>query len=204
MKEQIILVGGGGHCHSCIDVIEAGGRFEIAGILDQIKEIGSNVLGYKVIGRDEKIAEYDPKRYLFLVTVGQIKGAMVRKALFDRIAEAKARMPVIVSPYAVVSKHAQIADGTVVMHGATVNSQATIGTNTIINSHSLIEHDTRVGSHCHIATGAIINGGSQVGDETFVGSGAIVKQGVTIGKRCLISFGSRVGKDIGDDEVFKS
>jgi len=33
MKEKIILIGGGGHCKSCIDVIEQEGRFIIAGIV---------------------------------------------------------------------------------------------------------------------------------------------------------------------------
>ena len=34
MKEKIILIGGGGHCRACIDVIEQEGRFTIAGIVD--------------------------------------------------------------------------------------------------------------------------------------------------------------------------
>lgn len=34
MKEQIILIGGGGHCKSCIDVIEQEGKYQIAGIVD--------------------------------------------------------------------------------------------------------------------------------------------------------------------------
>ena len=33
MKEKIILIGGGGHCKSCIDVIEAQGRFQIMAIV---------------------------------------------------------------------------------------------------------------------------------------------------------------------------
>lgn len=37
MKPGLILVGGGGHCHSVIDVIEEAGEFRIAGIVD-VKE----------------------------------------------------------------------------------------------------------------------------------------------------------------------
>jgi len=32
-KQKIILIGGGGHCKSCIDVIEEEGKYEIAEIL---------------------------------------------------------------------------------------------------------------------------------------------------------------------------
>ena len=33
-KPKLILLGAGGHCKSCIDVIETEGKFTIAGILD--------------------------------------------------------------------------------------------------------------------------------------------------------------------------
>ncbi|MGJ0312293.1 hypothetical protein [Aliarcobacter cryaerophilus] len=38
MKEKIVLIGGGGHCHSVIDVIEQTNKYEIIGIVD-IKKI---------------------------------------------------------------------------------------------------------------------------------------------------------------------
>ena len=34
-KPEIILVGVGGHCRSCVDVIEWEGRFDILGIVDR-------------------------------------------------------------------------------------------------------------------------------------------------------------------------
>ena len=40
MKEKIVLVGGGGHCHSVIDVIEQTNKYEIIGIVDIKKNIG--------------------------------------------------------------------------------------------------------------------------------------------------------------------
>ena len=47
-KKGIILLGAGGHCKSCIEVIESTGEFEIEGILNRGKEI-DNVLGYPVL-----------------------------------------------------------------------------------------------------------------------------------------------------------
>ena len=34
-KPEILLIGGGGHCHSVIDVIEQEGKYKIAGIIDK-------------------------------------------------------------------------------------------------------------------------------------------------------------------------
>ena len=49
---EIILIGGGGHCKSVIDVIEQQKKFKIAGIVDKPKLFGSKILGYSVIGND--------------------------------------------------------------------------------------------------------------------------------------------------------
>ncbi|MGJ0342804.1 acetyltransferase, partial [Aliarcobacter cryaerophilus] len=46
MKEKIVLIGGGGHCHSVIDVIEQTNKYEIIGIVDTKENIGKKVLDY--------------------------------------------------------------------------------------------------------------------------------------------------------------
>ena len=41
--KNIILVGGGGHCRSVIDVIEQEGRYKISGIIDKPSLLGSKI-----------------------------------------------------------------------------------------------------------------------------------------------------------------
>ena len=47
MSKQIILVGGGGHCKACIDVIEYEGNYKIAGIVDIPEKLHQKILGYE-------------------------------------------------------------------------------------------------------------------------------------------------------------
>ena len=54
-KEEIILVGGGGHCKSCIDVIEQEGRFLIAGIVDMPEKLGEKILDYEILCTDDDL-----------------------------------------------------------------------------------------------------------------------------------------------------
>jgi len=54
-KQSIILIGGGGHCKSCIDVIEATNQFVIKGILDITQKLGEKILGYPIIGTNNDI-----------------------------------------------------------------------------------------------------------------------------------------------------
>ena len=55
--KKIILIGAGGHCNSCIDVIESTGKYQIIGLTGTVDESGSSVLGYPVLGSDDKLGE---------------------------------------------------------------------------------------------------------------------------------------------------
>lgn len=190
MKPQIILIGGGGHCKSLIDVIEMEGSFEIAGIIDQKKFVGQNVLGYEIIGCDDDLEDLFQKYKYAIVSVGQIKSPDLRIKLFNHLNAIGFETPTIVSPRAYVSKHASVDKGTVILHDALVNAEVWIGKNCIINSKALIEHDCRIGDHCHISTGAVLNGGTNIGDGTFFGSNAVSKEYSVFAERMFIKAGS--------------
>jgi sugar O-acyltransferase (sialic acid O-acetyltransferase NeuD family) len=192
--KDIILIGGGGHCKSVIDVIEQEGRFKIAGIVDKPDLLGSNVLGYPVIGDDSDLASLANKYQHALIAVGQIKSPSLRIKLFNSAIEAGFILPSIISPRAYVSKHAMVGNGTIIMHDALINANANIGENCIINSKALIEHDAIIENHCHISTGSIINGGTIVRNNTFFGSNSVAKEDIIVKKQSVIGGGVAVLK----------
>tara|TARA_B110000967_G_C18899021_1_gene573136 strand:+ start:3632 stop:4207 length:576 start_codon:yes stop_codon:yes gene_type:complete len=188
---NIILIGGGGHCKSVIDVIEQEGKFNIVGIVDKL-ELHSDVLGYSVIGNDFDLVSLAKKYRYALVTAGQIKTPALRIKLFDLAVKAGFKMPSIISPRAYVSPHATIGRGTIVMHDALVNANVTVSDNCIINSKALIEHDTVIESHCHISTYAAINGNVIVERGCFIGSRATTKESIIIEKNSFVKAGGLV------------
>ena len=189
---KIILIGGGGHCKSVIDVIEQEARFEIAGIIDKPELLGSKILGYSVIGNDFDLKNLAKKYKNALITVGQIKSALVRIKLYNLIIKAGFILPSIVSPNAYISKHSKIGNGTIIMGNVIVNANTSIGDNCIINSKALIEHDCLVSNHCHISTNAVINGGVKIGPKCFIGSNVTTKENTTIKENSFIKAGSIV------------
>lgn len=188
---KIVLIGGGGHCVSVIDVIEQEGRFQIAGIIDQ-KNVGSKVLGYPIIASDNELTAIAKEYSNFLITVGHVLTNEPRVRFFDELRKLGANFPTIVSPRAYVSKHSTIGEGTIVLHNAIVNANAKVGRNTIINSGSIIEHDAVVGDHSHISTAAVVNGGCKIGDHTFIGSNAMIRQYLTVEHNVIVGAGSVV------------
>jgi sugar O-acyltransferase (sialic acid O-acetyltransferase NeuD family) len=181
MKENILLLGAGGHCHSVIDVIEQEGKFSIAGIIDNEKSVGDMVLGYPVIACDDDLQELRKKYRYAVVSVGQLKSSAIRVKLFKLLKDLNFELPIIISPLAYISKYAVIKEGSIIMHDALVNANAKIDENCIINTKALIEHDAHIEKHCHISTGSIVNGGTLVEENSFLGSNCVTKEYAIIG-----------------------
>lgn len=198
--KPLILVGGGGHCKSVIDVAESAG-YNILGILDMPEDVGKQVLDYKVIGTDDDIPQYVDKAE-FIITVGFIKNPAIRIKIYNRIKEAGGKLATIVASTARVSRYATLGEGTVVMHQAFVNAGAQIGTNCIINTFCNIEHDAHVGDQCHISTGTMVNGDCKIGERVFVGSQSVLANGVTIGDDIIVGAASFVRKSIINSGIY--
>lgn len=177
---SIVLIGGGGHCVSCIDVIESTGKYTIEGILDIPERLGQSVLGYPIIGTDAELPVLARKFTNFAITVGHLGNSSLRRHIHGQVKGCGGSLPAIVSRHAYVSRHAQLGEGTIVHPFALVNAEARIGACSIINSAALVEHGARVGDHCHISTSAVVNGDVTVWNDVFLGSGAVCKQGIEI------------------------
>lgn len=199
-RKELILVGGGGHCKSVIEVAESAG-YNILGILDMPEEVGKTVLGYKVVGTDDDIPQFVGKAE-FVITVGFIKNPAIRIRIFDKIKSAGGRLATIVASTARVSKYAEVGEGTVVMHQAFVNAGAKIGRNCIINTFSNIEHDAQVGDQCHISTGTMVNGDCKIGERVFIGSQSALANGITVGDDIIVGAGSLVRKSISTKGIY--
>ena len=180
MKEKIVLVGGGGHCHSVIDVIEQENKYEIIGIVDTKENIGKKVLNYEIIACDDDLETIFQTCRNAIITVGQVKTNSLRVKLFEKLKKIGFNLPVIISSLAYVSKHASLDEGTIIMHHALINANVKIGKNCIINTKALIEHDCIVEDNCHISTASILNGGVVVKENSFFGSNATSKQNIEI------------------------
>jgi sugar O-acyltransferase (sialic acid O-acetyltransferase NeuD family) len=180
MKEKIVLIGGGGHCKSVIDVIESTNQYEIIGIVDKTESIGKKVLNYEIIACDDDLETIFKTCKNACITIGQIYSNDLRKKLFNLALEIGYNLPTIISPLAYVSKNATIDKGTIIMHHALVNADVKIGQNCIINTKALIEHDCIIENNCHISTTSVINGEVVVKENSFIGSNSVAVQGIHI------------------------
>ncbi len=202
MTDSMILVGGGGHCASCIEVISSNKSVIIHGIVDTPDKIGDTVMGFPVVGSDSDLLSLFDICGNAFITVGFIKNADIRIRLFSTLSGIGYKFPVISASTSYKAESGLVSDGTILMHQSMVNARTRIGKNCIINTRAVIEHDAVIGDNCHVSTGAIVNGACQIGDECFIGSASVIKQGVSIAARCIIGAGSVVIADIESSGVY--
>ncbi len=195
--EKIIILGKGGHARSLVDTIERQGLYEIAGYIVNNEENETEHGDYPIIGKDKDLEEiYLSGIQNIAMGIGFLGRNAVRRKLYNHLKKIGYNFPVICDTSAVISKKANIGEGTFIGKYAVVNSQAKIGKMCIINTGAVIEHDCQVGDFSHIAVAAVLCGNVDVGCETLVGANSTIIQGRSVGNGCIIGAGEVIRENI--------
>lgn len=203
-KNNILLIGAGGHAEACIDVIESQKKYKIIGAIGLEKEVGKLILNkYKVIGGDKDLFKLSNKIKNAIIVIGQIRSPNLRINYFKKLKKLKFNLPIIKSAFAVISKYSQIGEGTIIMHRSIIGPNVKIGKNCIINSNSLIEHGSIIGDNTHVATSVTINSGVKIESNSFIGSNSVVKQNLVIGRNSVVGMGSVILKNCPQGSLIK-
>lgn len=203
---RILLLGGGGHAKMCIDLLRRLGTWQIIGILDSDRPVGSTVLEVPVIGRDtdDELKRVFAAGVRYAVNaVGLAESHQLRQRVYARLKQADYTVPTIVHPHATVEPSARLGEGNQVMAQAIVGSDARVGDDCIINSGALVSHDCRIADHVHISPGVILAGSVEVGSNTIIGMGTTVFLRTKIGRKVVVTNGVNLFRDVADGEVVK-
>ena len=202
MKNNILIIGNGGHAKACIDIIENQNKYKIYGMIDNKKTfVRQN--DYKIFESDNFIEKLKDKIRHALIGIGQIKSPNLRIKVYKKLKINKYNLPVIISKFSSISKKSNIKEGVIVMNFANIGRNTNVGLCSIINTKANLEHDVTIGNFCHISTGTILNGNVQVGNNTFIGSGVVVDNNIKIGNNCIIGSGKIIKKNIKSGSIVK-
>lgn len=190
---NIIIVGGGGHGRVIIDIVEKSGQFNLLGILDAQLPLGTDVLGYEVLGSEGDLIKLIVERQVegVVIAVGDnwIRSKATSSILF---AAPHIAFPNVIHPAAQVGKSVCLGHGNVVMAGAVINSGATIGNFCILNTNCSVDHDVILGDYVSFAPNSCAGGSVVVGDYSAVCLGSNIIDRIRIGSHTVIGSGSTV------------
>ena len=197
LQRKILLIGGGGHCHSVLDSILALNVYDEIGIIDS-KDC--HALGISVVGVDDDVQRLMSEGWSdAFITVGSVGNTQLRRKLHEMIKIIGLNVPTIIDPTAVIARGTELSEGVYVGKRAVINTGSRIGTCAIINTGTIVEHDCLIGDFSHLSPGATICGQVHIGNDSHVGAGSVVRQQISIGNGVLVGAGSGVVKTLPDN-----
>ena len=210
-KGNLILIGGGGHCKSVLDIVIRTKQYDNIYILDPKIAPGTKILGCAtVIGNDDLLHPLYQRgeKYAF-VSVGSIKSSILRSKLYYSVLDIGFNVPNIIDPSSVVSISSVLGGtgderkkgaGIFIGKAAIINADVLIDRGVIINTAAVIEHECRIGAFSHISVNAVLCGQVEIGEYSFIGAGSTVIQGIKIGSNTIVGAGSVVLRNVKDGE----
>ena len=199
---KLLLLGDGGHAHVMLDTLLQTYAPEDLGIVDIHTVRGTQIQQVTVLGTDDDLPALFAAGYTqAAIGVGSIESCAIRKKITEKLKSIGFDLPVIQDSSALVSKYAQVGEGSFIGKRAVVQPGARIGSLCILNTASIVEHDCVVEDFCHIACGTVLLGNVHVQRESFIGGGSVVRQGIQVGKNTVVGAGSVVTGNLPDNAV---
>jgi UDP-perosamine 4-acetyltransferase len=200
---QILVYGAGGHAKAVMEMVQAIGAHQIAGILDDNPALaGKSVLGIPVLGGRGLLPLLRQKGLSLAANgVGGILDIAVRVRLFEMLAQDGFDFPPLAHPRATVEPSATLGEGVQVFANAYVGSSTLLHPRCMVNTGAIVSHDCEIGEYTHIAPGAMLAGHVHVGKRSLVGMGVTTAIGIKIGDGVRIGNGAIVYADVPDKTI---
>jgi sugar O-acyltransferase (sialic acid O-acetyltransferase NeuD family) len=198
--KNVVLIGGGNHVQYSIDIVEKEGKYHIVGIIDSIKDIGTTLYGYEVIGRQDELPQLISKYNIHggIITIGDnwsryyvhesIKKIYPEFIFFNAI-----------HPSVVIGNNVKLGVGIIAMAGCIINPGSEIGNFCFFATGAQIDHDCTIGDYASISAGSLTAGHVKLGKFSALTLGVVVVDRISIGDNTVVGAGSLVLKPLPDN-----
>jgi sugar O-acyltransferase (sialic acid O-acetyltransferase NeuD family) len=173
------------------DLIESCDDLELAGFFD--RDPAGNHGCYPLLGPDEaweEVRRRDPGlKVAIMIDPPQLRARLARHYGEDALAT-------VISPHAVVSRHARYGPGTIIQRSAVVMPQVRLGMGCTLNIGATLHHETVAGDFVSFAPGARVLGSVVAESQAYIGAGAIILPNCRIGAGAVVAAGAVVIRDV--------
>jgi sugar O-acyltransferase (sialic acid O-acetyltransferase NeuD family) len=202
MMGRIAVVGASDLAKVVIDLVEKAGVYEIAGLVDERRQVGESFYGCRVLGRDADIAAIAKQHSLGALAIA-IGDNWRRHLVAERLGGLAPRLefPALVHPSAVLARGASLGAGAIAGPGAVVGGDARVGRFAYLAFHASVGENGRVGDFATLGSSAAMAGSAALGAFSVLAIGAAVIHGVSIGEHSVVGAGATVVRDLPDHVV---
>jgi sugar O-acyltransferase (sialic acid O-acetyltransferase NeuD family) len=204
MKKNIALIGCGSGLIYSVDIIEKQGLYNIVGLIDSVKDVGTELYGYKVIGRQAEILKLK-EEYLIdgaVITLGDnYLRYKISTEINEKLRGEDWEWVNAIHPSVLIGDNVELGKGCLFMANVVINSGSIIGNFVHGYTGAIIEHNNTFESFSSISAGSVTGGFVNLGRFSAITLGCTVFDRVNIGENSIIGSGSLVTKDIPDNQL---
>lgn len=190
MKKKIIIIGGGGHAESLVDILFRNNFFEkIVGYVD----INKTKLKLNYLGNDNYFNKIkNNKNYVLVNGIGI--DINLREKVFLAL-KKKFSFLTLKDKSSVISPFAKIEEGASIFPNCHIGPNTIIKENVVIHTNVSIEHDVTIEKNSYVGPGSTICGNCHIKKNNLIGGNSFIKQNIIIGEKNSIGAGSIILKN---------
>lgn len=176
---RVMIFGAGGLGAVVADLVRANGH-SVAGFVDVDEALMGREVepgGGRVLMTDDEFFEVLDEQEDFDAVALAVTDNKARLRLFFELSESVA-LPPFVHPSAIVSEHATVGKGTIVLPRAVVAPGASVGRAAVIGTAAVVDAHASVGDAVTVDTHATVCRGVSIGDRTLIGCGVVAARDV--------------------------
>ena len=199
MNKKLAIIGAGGHGKVVGEIALLNQYDTINFFDDKISEIKNFPFG--IVGNIELLKKNLKNYDDFFVAIGD---NVSRCDKISWLKKEKKNLVNLIHPKSTVSKFSSIEAGSCVMANAAINAGTLIKEGVIINTSASIDHDCLIEDYALVSPTCSLSGNVKVGKFTHLGTGTSVHPGINIGQNVKTGIGSKIYKDIFENEILKN
>lgn len=192
MTSKIVIIGGGKHAYSILDLLTLKGQQgSILGYVDQQR----TDLNLPYLGTDRELS--DEAKYPRATTelaMGIGIATKLRAKLFQNFKAQGFTFLTLTHPTAFVNPSAKVGEGSVIFAGAVIGPGVILGQNVVVHTLSGLEHRCAVGDHSYLSPGTIVCGETRLGQRNFLGMRATLSEDLVLADDVTVGAGAVVLK----------
>lgn len=171
--------------------------WNLLGFMDDNDEIqGSEINGYKVLGKSTDVGSYTDSYYVCAVGASKVREKIIKKL---KSLNPNIKFGTVIDPSVEKSELVSIGEGTIICAHSIITVNTEIGSHVIINLDCTVGHDSVIHDFVTMYPSVNVSGITEIGKCSELGTGMQIIQGKRVGDYSIVGAGAVVVKDIPDN-----
>ena len=168
--------------------------WNLLGFMDDDDSIqGTEINGYKVLGKIGDIKKYPDAYYVCAVGASRVREKIVNNM---REINPDIKFGIVIDPSVEMSDLVTIGEGTIICANTIITVNISIGNHVIVNLDCTVAHDAILKNFVTLYPSVNVSGITEIGHAVELGTGTQIIQGKKIGDYVIVGAGAVVIKDI--------